>query len=96
MIINLILWVAGAVLIIVGIYMVQRPLARLNELRQIEANSQRYDAWRGGSRRTAADAGDSGRSGAALMQEQLRRRVYLWAGAIVVGFVLVVLGFAIH
>ena len=96
MIVNLVLWAAGAALIVGGIYMVQRPWNRYQAMRRIDDNSSRYDAWRGGSRRTAVDPGPSGRSGADLMKQQLRQRVFMWSGAIVVGVVLVVVGFAVR
>jgi len=93
MIVNLVLWIVGAALIVAGLVQVQGPLSRYNELRSIEDNARRYDAWRGGSRRTAVD---SGPTGADVMKEQMRQRVLFWGGAIVVGVVLVILGFAIH
>jgi hypothetical protein len=93
MIVNFVLWIAGAALIVAGLAMIQRPLSRYNELRQIDENARRYEAWRGGSRRTAASGGPTG---ADLMKDQMRQRVYLWAGVIVVGVVLVFAGFAIR
>ena len=93
MILNLVLWLGGAALVVLGVVMVQRPLARYNELRHIDDNARRYEAWRGGSRRTAAD---SRPTGADLMKSQMRQRVYTWAGAIVGGIVLIVAGFAIR
>jgi nucleoside recognition membrane protein YjiH len=93
-ILNLILWIGGAALLILGVVQIRAPLARANELKQLEDNARRYDAWRGGSR-TAASRPTGGRSGADEMQEMLRTRVRIWAAAIVVGVVMIVAGFLI-
>jgi hypothetical protein len=94
-ILNLVLWLGGAALLILGIVQIRPPLARVNELKALEENAKRYDAWRGGSR-TAATPPAGGRTGADEMRDMLRTRVRLWAGAIVAGIVMIVLGFVIR
>jgi hypothetical protein len=94
-IVNLLLWIGGVALLILGAYAIRQPLARLNELKALEENARRYDAWRGGSR-TAASRPAGERTGADEMQDLLRTRVRIWAAAIVAGVVMVVLGFLIR
>jgi hypothetical protein len=94
MLLNLILWLAGLIISCTGFLMIRIPLARYQQLQQTDQNLRRYESWRGGSRRTAVDS--SGTSGADVMKAMMRRRVQLWAGAIVFGIVLVVLGFIIR
>jgi hypothetical protein len=94
-ILNLVLWIGGVVLLIAGIIQIRAPLARVNELKALEENAKRYDAWRGGSR-TAASRPADGRTGAEEMREMLRTRVRIWAAAIVIGIVMIVAGFLIR
>jgi hypothetical protein len=91
---NVILWIGGLVLLGAGIVMIRGPLARYQQLQQTDENLRRYESWRGGSRRTAVDYG--GTTGADVMKAQMRQRVQLWAGAIVVGIVLIVAGFIVR
>jgi hypothetical protein len=93
MALNLLLWVAGLVLLAAGIAMIRGPLARYRQLQETDANLRRYETWRGGSRRTAFD---SGITGADVMKAQMRQRVQLWGGVIVAGVALIVLGFIIR
>lgn len=88
---NLVLWAAGAVLIVLGAFQMRAPLARVRELEATEANLRRYDDWRG-----SRLADDSERTGADEMKDYLRSRVRLWAAVIVVGVVLVVVGFIVR
>ncbi len=94
MILNLVLWIGGAALLILGIVQIRAPLARANELKALDENAKRYDAWRGGSR-TAAPRPADGRTGADEMRDMLRTRVRIWAAAIVIGIVMIVTGFLI-
>jgi hypothetical protein len=94
-ILNLVLWLGGAALLILGIIQIRPPLARVNELNALEENAKRYDAWRGGSR-TAAAPPPGGRTGADEMRDMLRTRVRIWAAAIVTGIVMIVAGFLIR
>ena len=91
--INVVLWLAGIVLVGIAIWRVRPPLARMNELDRLAENARRYDSWRGGSRLTAAD-GET--TGADVMRQLLRRQVLIWAGVGAVGVVLIVAGFAIR
>ncbi len=95
MLINLILWLAGVILIVAGVMGLRRPLARYRELQAVDANVQRYDAWRGGSR-TAAGGGLGGATGADVMRHQLRSQVMRWGALVVAGVVVVIAGFAIR
>lgn len=95
MLFNLVLWIAGVILIVAGVMALRRPLARYRELQVVDANVRRYDAWRGGSR-TAAGGGAGGETGADVMRQQLRSQLRRWAALVVAGVVLVVAGFAIR
>jgi hypothetical protein len=89
-IVNIVLWVAGALLLAIGIFRVRAPYARMSELDRLADNSRRYESWRG-NRLT-----DGGTSGADVMRAMLRRQVIRWAAACVVGILLIVAGFAIR
>src|SRR6187399_569058 len=88
---NILLWLGGVALIVVGAFQIRAPLARYRGLQATEANLRRYDDWRG-----TRLVDDSERTGADEMKDYLRDRVRLWGGVIVVGVVLVVLGFIIR
>ena len=87
--VNVVLWVAGVVLIAVGYRRAKGPWARYQALKEQDANASRYDAWRGGVR-------DDGTTGASVAMEILRRQAQTGAAIAVVGFVLVFLGFLIR
>ncbi len=91
MILNIVLWAAGVVLIVLGTLQVRAPLARYRQLQATEANLRRYDDWRG-----SRLVDDSERTGADEMKDYLRSRVRLWGALIVVGVVLVVAGFLVR
>ena len=88
--INLICWVLGIALIVVGYTRAKGPWARYQELRNQEANLARYEGWRGTRLR------DDGPSAASIMAQELRRRAQIWGLVAVGGFVLVFVGFAVH
>jgi uncharacterized membrane protein len=88
--INLASWVAGIILIVVGYTQIRGPWARYQQLKSQEANIARYEGWRGTRLR------DDGPSAASLMAQQMMARVRLWGVAIIVGFALVFVGFAVH
>jgi hypothetical protein len=95
--INIVLWIAGIVVLAVAIWRVRGPFGRMLELDRLAENARRYDSWRGGSSRTAAGGPPIGdRTGADEMREMMRRQVMLWAGVGVVGVVLLVAGFAVR
>jgi hypothetical protein len=90
MIVNVVLWVAGVVLLALGYQRAKGPWARYQSLRDEDANAARYNAWRGGVR-----AADDGNTGASVAMAILRRQAQV-AGAIgAVGIVLIVLGFLV-
>lgn len=91
--INVVLWLVGALLIGVAAWRVRAPFARLGELDRLAENAKRYESWRGGGSRTAA--GD-GTTGADVMRQMLRRQVYLWVAIAIVGVVLVTAGFVVR
>lgn len=91
MLLNVALWIAGVVLLLLGIWQVRQPLAHYRSLEATQANLRRYDDWRGGRM-----ADDSGRTGADEMRDLLRNRVRLWVGVIIAGIVLLVAGFIVR
>lgn len=78
----------GAVLVAVGYLRARGPWRRYQALREQDANVARYEAWRGGLR-------DSGPTGASVAMQVLRRQARDGALIAVIGFVLVVAGFAL-
>jgi hypothetical protein len=91
-VINIALWAAGIVLVVAAAWSIRAPFARLNELDRLAENARRYESWRAGH----TSGGPGGRTGADEMRDLLRRRVYLWVAAGVIGIVLIVAGFAIR
>ncbi len=92
MLLNLALWVGGAVLTVLGIYQARDPYARLKGLKAVDANARRYDDWRGGLRRED----DRGVTGADVMRQVLTTRLRLWAAVGAAGIVMIVLGFVLR
>jgi len=86
---NVLLWIAGIVLIAVGYRRAKAPWARYQSLREQDANASRYNAWRGGIR-------DDSTTGASVAMAILRRQAQVAAGIGFAGFALVVLGFLIR
>ena len=89
-VINVVLWLAGILLIAVGYLGARGPWSRYQGLREQDANAARYAAWRGGIR------DDSSTTGASVAMQILRRQWQLWAGVGVVGIVLIVAGFIVR
>lgn len=83
---NLLLWGAGVVLVVVGYTRAKGPWARYQALREQDANVARYEAWRGGLR-------DNETTGASVAMQVLRRQARNAGLVAVVGFVLIFLGF---
>jgi uncharacterized membrane protein len=86
--INLICWVLGVALIALGYLRARGPWSRYQELKEQEANISRYEGWRGTRLR------DDGPSAASIMAQEMRRRAQIGGLILVVGFVLVFVGFA--
>jgi len=91
MLLNVVLWIAGLLLLALGIWQVRQPLSHYRSLEATQANLRRYDDWRGGKLMD-----DSARTGADEMRDLLRNRVRLWAAVIVVGIVLLLAGFIVR
>jgi hypothetical protein len=95
--VNIVLWTVGFVLLALGIAKAAAPYRKMQELDRLAQNAKRYDSWRGGSSRTAADAAGVGeRTGADEMRDMIRRSALIWASVAVAGIVLVVAGFAVR
>lgn len=92
-IVSIVLWAVGIVLVIAGALRANAAWKRLADLDQLADNARRYEGWRGG-RASVGDPTET--TGADVMRQLLRRRLYLSAGAAFVGFVLVLAGFAIR
>ena len=88
--VNIILWIAGVVLIAVGYQRARGPWARYQDLKAQDANVARYESWRGGVRNSDST------TGASVAMAVLRRQAQMGAGISVVGVVLVFLGFFIR
>lgn len=92
--INILLWAFGGGAIALAIWNVRVPLARTSDLDRLADNAKRYESWRGGSRTAAG--GESGKTGADVMRDMLRRQVYIWLAVAAVGVILVIAGLAVR
>ena len=88
-ILNLLLWGAGILLIVVGYTRAAPAWRRYRALIAQDENVKRYEQWRGGPR-----SGD--RTGASVAMEVLLRRARIWGAVAVAGFVVVFLGFVLR
>jgi hypothetical protein len=86
---NVVLWVVGGIVVVVGYNRARGPWSRYQALKAQDANIARYDAWRGGVR-------DAGPTGASVAMEILRRQAQIGAVIAFVGVALIVAGFAIR
>jgi hypothetical protein len=87
--INLLLWGAGVVLVIVGYTRARGPWARYQTLKAQDENVARYESWRGGLRTHET-------TGASVAMAMLRRQAQVAGGIAIVGAVLIFLGFLIR
>jgi len=87
---NFALWLLGLALVIVGLWRIRGPLARVAELDRLADNAKRYDSWRGN--RSMKD----GTTGADVMRDMLRRQIITWGVVLGVGVVLIVAGFIVR
>ena len=87
--VNLLLWGAGIVMIVIGYQRARGPWSRYQALKAQDENVARYESWRGGAR-------DDGKTGASVAMELLRRQARIGGGIAIVGFILVFLGFLIR
>ena len=88
---NIVLWLAGVALIAIGYLRAREPWSRYRALREQQANIDRYEAWRGGLR-----ADNDRPTGASVAMAGFRRQAQLAGVIVVVGLVLVFLGFLIR
>jgi hypothetical protein len=86
---NLVLWLFGVVLVVVGYTRVKTPWVRYQALREQDANVARYEAWRGGVR-------GGGETGASVAMRRLRREAQAAGIIVAAGVVLIFLGFLIR
>ena len=84
---NLLLWAAGVVLVVVGYTRARGPWTRYQSLKEQDANVARYEAWRGGLR------GADETTGASVAIAILRRQAQTAGAIAIVGVVLIFLGF---
>jgi TRAP-type C4-dicarboxylate transport system permease small subunit len=87
--VNIVLWLFGIALIAAGYQRWKGPWNRYQTLKEQDANVERYSAWRGGVR-------DTSPTGASVAMEILRRQAQRGLAILIVGFVLVFLGFLIR
>jgi hypothetical protein len=84
--VNIAFWLLGVALIATGYQRARGPWSRYQALKEQDANVERYAAWRGGVR-------DTSPTGASVAMAILRRQAQRGAILVVVGFVLVFIGF---
>jgi hypothetical protein len=87
-ILNVILWLGGIALVVIGYQRFRGPWSRYNALKEEDANAARYAAWRGGIR-------DDSTTGASVAMQILRRQAQIGFGIAMAGAVLIFLGFLI-
>jgi hypothetical protein len=87
--VNLLLWGAGVVLVIVGYTRGRGPWARYQALKAEDANIARYESWRGGLRNNET-------TGASVAMSMLRRQAQVGGAIAIAGGVLIFLGFLIR
>jgi TRAP-type C4-dicarboxylate transport system permease small subunit len=87
--VNIVLWLFGIALIAAGYQRWKGPWNRYQTLKEQDANVERYSAWRGGVR-------DTSPTGASVAMEILRRQAQRGLAILIVGFVLVFLGFLVR
>jgi hypothetical protein len=86
------LWVAGIVLLVLGIWRSRAPFNRMTELDHLAENARRYDSWRGGR----ASSAPTETTGADVMRAMLRRQVITWSVVGLIGVALIIAGFAVR
>ena len=86
---NLLLWAAGIVLVVVGYTRARGPWQRYQALKEQDANVARYEAWRGGLR-------DDGETGASIAMQVLRRQAQRAGLIAIAGVALIFLGFLLR
>ncbi len=87
---NLLLWAAGVILVVVGYTRARGPWARYQSLKEQDANVARYESWRGGLR------GGGETTGASVAMAILRRQAQMAGAIAITGVVLIFLGFLVR
>jgi hypothetical protein len=85
---NIAFWLIGVALVAIGYTRARGPWARYQALKEQQANVARYEAWRGGLR-----TADDGPTGASVAMAELRRQAQVAGAIVLVGVVLIFLGF---
>ena len=88
--VNIVLWIAGVVLIAVGYQRARDPWSRYQALKAQDANVARYESWRGGVRN------DDASTGASVAMAVLRRQAQIGGAIAIAGVVLVFIGFLVR
>ncbi len=88
-IVQVVLLVAGAGLIVLGVTRARGPYQRYMALREQDANVARYEAWRGGVR-------SDGKTGASVAMQMLRRQAQVGGAIVIGGVILVVVAFVVR
>jgi hypothetical protein len=88
-ILNLVLIGVGVAGIVYGYSRARGPWARYQALKAQDENIARYESWRGGLR-------DSGTTGASIAMDLLRKQARENALIAVGGFIVVIVGLALH
>ena len=87
---NVLLWAAGVVLVVVGYTRAKRPWSRYQALKEQDANVARYESWRGGLR------GGAETTGASVAMAILIRQARTAGALAIAGVVLIFVGFLIR
>jgi len=87
--INILLWGAGVLLLVVGYTRARGPWARYQALKAQDENVARYESWRGGLRNHET-------TGASVAMAMLRRQAQTAGAIAIVGVVLIFVGFLIR
>jgi uncharacterized membrane protein len=87
--INILLWGAGVLLVVVGYTRARGPWARYQALKAQDENVARYESWRGGLRNHET-------TGASVAMAMLRRQAQTAGAIAIVGVVLIFVGFLIR
>jgi hypothetical protein len=88
-VLNIVLWLGGVALVAFGYTRARVPWSRYQALKEQSANAERYNAWRGGVR-------DDGDTGASVAMYLYRRQAQQWGLVVIVGLVLIFLGFFVR
>ena len=88
---NVICWLLGVALMVVGYARFRGPWSRYQGLREQQANIDRYEAWRGGVR-----AENDGPTGASVMMADARRQAQIAGIIVIAGVILFAAGFMLR